>query len=71
MTPKERELLQGMGNCYAACHASFEDTIRMVGSNRDLSPDEVRLMLSRIKEKYGRDEEYKTLRGRLPNDFSL
>ena len=69
--PKERELLQGMGNCYAACHASFEDTLKMVGSNRGMSPEEVKGMLRRIKEKFGDDDEYKTLRSRLPKDFPL
>ena len=71
MTPRERELLQGMGNCYEACHADFEDTVRMVGSGRDLSPEEVKTMLTRLKEKYGQDEEYKALRSRLPEDFPL
>ncbi len=71
MSPRERELLQGMSNCYAACHADFEDTISMVGGSRGLSLDEVRDMLARIRERYGQDEEYRKLRGRLPEDFPM
>ena len=71
MTPRERELLQGMGNCYEACHASFEDTVRMVGGGRGLSPEEVKGMLTKMKERYGQDGEYRTLRSRLPEGFPL
>ncbi len=71
MTPRERELLQGMGNCYDACHADFEDTVRMVGGARGLKPEEVKTVLSKMKERYGDGEEYKTLRSRLPEDFPL
>ena len=69
MTPRERELLQGMVNCYHACHADFEDTISMVGSSRGLSPDEVKQILNRMKEANG--EEYNALRSQLPEDFPL
>jgi hypothetical protein len=58
-----------MGNCYAACHASFEETVEMVGGSRGLSPDEVKNMLSRIRETSGADDEYRELRSRLPQDF--
>ncbi len=71
MTPSERELLQGMGNCYEACHADFEDTVGMVGSARGLRPDEVRKMLGEMKEKYGEMDDYKALRARLPKEFPL
>ncbi len=71
MTPRERELVTGMGNCYASCQGSFEDTVRMVGDARGLTPEQVRKMLSDIREKYGRDVEYRNLRGRLPEDFPL
>jgi hypothetical protein len=69
MTPIERELLQGMVNCYHACHADFEETVGMVGSARGLSPEEVKETLARIKETGG--TEYKELRSRLPDTFPL
>lgn len=60
-----------MGNCYAACHASFEDTIRMVGGSRGLTPEEVKDALMKLRERYGKDGEYKALRSRLPEDFPV
>lgn len=69
MTPKEHELLQGMVNCYHACHADFEDTVSMVGSGRGLSAEEVKEILARIREAGG--AEYRELRSRLPDDFPL
>ena len=71
VTPRERELLQGMGNCYEARHADFEDTVGMVGSARGLSPDEVKRMLAEISKKYIDTDDYKTLRVRLPKEFPL
>ncbi len=71
MTPKERELLQGMGNCYKACHADFDDTVGMVGSARGLSPEEVKKMLGEMKEKHGKNNDYQALRARLPKEFPL
>lgn len=69
MTPKERELFQGMVNCYQACHASFEDTVSMVGSARGLTPQMVKETLSKIREADGHGEEYRALRSRLPDGF--
>jgi len=69
MTPRERELLQGMVNCYHTCHADFEGTVSMVGSARGLSPEEVRGILARLRETDG--PEYKALRSRLPDAFPL
>lgn len=69
MTPKERELLQGMVNCYNTCHANFEETVGMVGSGRGLAPGEVKEILSRLKAAGG--EDYHTLRSRLPKDFPI
>lgn len=69
MTPRERELMTGMGNCYEACHASFEETLEMVGGNRGLSPAEVRTRLVAIRDRSGGDPEYQRLRGRLPAGF--
>jgi hypothetical protein len=69
LTPKERELLHGMVNCYHVCRADFEETVGMVSSARGLSPDEVKEVLQRLKEAGG--DEYKTLRRRLPEEFPL
>ena len=71
MTPEERELLQGMGNCYAACRASFEETLKMVGGSRSLSPEEVKTALTKLRKKYGTDREYKELRSRFPETFPV
>ncbi len=71
VSPRERELLQGMGNCYAACHGSFEETVEMVGGSRGLKPGEVKRMLTEIRERYGQDEDYKTLRSRFPEEFPV
>ena len=70
VSPEERELLQGMGNCYAACHATFEETVEMVGGSRGLKPSEVKKMLIDIRTKHHQDEEYKALRSRFPEEFA-
>lgn len=70
-TPKETELLQGMGNCYAACGADFEGTVTMVGNARGIEPREVKKILKNIKEAYGNDEGYLRLRRRLPKEFPM
>jgi hypothetical protein len=70
-TPKELELLQGMGNCYATCGADFEDTVSMVGNARGLEPREVKQILRHIKEAHGNENEYIRLRSRLPKEFSM
>jgi hypothetical protein len=69
MTPKERELLTGMGNCYASCQASFEETVQMVGRARNLTSDQVKRILNDFREKYRADPDYQKLRNRLPEDF--
>ena len=71
MTPRERELLSGMGSCYASCHDDFEHTVEMVGDARGLTADQVKKTLEEIRGKYGADVEYQKLRGRLPKDFPL
>jgi len=71
LTPRERELITGMGNCYASCHEDFEHTVEMVGDARGLTVDQVKRMLEDIHGKYGADSEYQRLRGRLPADFPL
>lgn len=71
LTPRERELMTGMGNCYASCHEDFEHTVEMVGDARGLTGDQVRSMLEDIRGKYGETPDYQKLRGRLPRDFPL
>lgn len=71
MTPKERELLTDMGNCYAASHAGFEETLEMVCNPRGLSAEDVKAMLIAIRMKYGRDRDYETLRSRFPESFPV
>jgi len=60
-----------MGNCYAACHADFEETLEMVGGTRGLSSEDVKAMLVAIRIKYGRDDEYRSLRSRFPESFPI
>jgi len=67
--PQERELLTGMGNCYEACGADFEDTIGMVADSRRRTPEDVKQTLARMAQRYGADPEYQRLRGRLPPSF--
>lgn len=69
MSPRDRELLQGMVNCYNTCHANFEETVRMVGSARGLVPEEVKTILERLRQTGG--DDYLAFRRRLPTDFPL
>ncbi|MFZ1023589.1 MAG: hypothetical protein WAN87_05590 [Thermoplasmata archaeon] len=69
MNPRERELMTGMGNCYAACGANYEETIGMVAETRKLTPEQVKGMLAEIRAKYGNDVDYQALRNRLPATF--
>jgi len=71
MTPQERELLTGMGNCHDACGEDFEGTVRMVAHARDLEPEAVKRTLARLRDQYSQAPEYQALRGRLPNDFPM
>jgi hypothetical protein len=68
---RERELLTGMGNCYAACGADFDGTVGMVADSRGRQVDEVKATLARMRESYGQDADYQALRRRLPDDFPL
>ncbi|MCI4335679.1 MAG: hypothetical protein L3K17_00570 [Thermoplasmata archaeon] len=69
MTPRERELLTGMGNCFEACHSDFEGTIEMVGGYRKLTAAQVREFLLDLRTRHGDDPEYRQLRERLPAEF--
>jgi hypothetical protein len=67
--PRERELLTGMGNCYAACGADFDGTVGMVADSRHRTPDDVKQTLAEMSRRYSGDPEYQKLRGRLPPSF--
>jgi hypothetical protein len=69
MSPRDKELLQGMVNCYNTCHANFEETVRMVSSARGLMPEEVKTILERLRQTGG--DDYDNFRRRLPADFPL
>jgi hypothetical protein len=69
VTPREEELLTGMGNCYAACHANFEETVEMVAGNRGLTTDAVKSTLRSLQERFREDPTFLRLRGRLPDEF--
>ena len=69
MDPRERELLTGMGNCFAACGEDFERTVEMVADSRHRTPEDVQQTLASMARRYGSDAEYQTLRRRLPSGF--
>lgn len=71
VTPRDRELLTGMGNCFEACHGTFEETLEMVAGARHRAVGEVRSRLSELRAEAGGSEEYRHLRARLPADFPL
>jgi hypothetical protein len=69
VTPKELELLTGMGNCFEACHADFDGTVEMVAGSRELEPADVKELLRQIREHDRADPTYLRLRRRLPSEF--
>jgi hypothetical protein len=71
VNPRERELLTGMGNCFDACHADFEETIEMVAGNRHRTPEDVKQALRQIREQFAADPEYQRLRARFPAEFPV
>jgi hypothetical protein len=68
---RERELLTGMGNCFAACGADFEGTVGMVADSRHREVAEVKATLARMRDAYHGDADYQALRRRLPESFPL
>lgn len=60
-----------MGNCYAACGEEFESTVRMVASSRSRTIEDVKQTLAGMREQYGRNPDYQSLRRRLPEAFPL
>lgn len=71
VTPRERDLLTGMGNCYAACGEDFTHTVGMVAGARGRAVEEVEATLAEMRARYGGDPEYQDLRKRLPAEFPL
>lgn len=69
MTPREEELLTGMGNCFAACGANFEETVEMVAGSRGLTTASVKETLRSLRERFGDDPGFQRLRRRLPAEF--
>ncbi len=45
----DRELMEGMGNCYHACGEDFEGTVRMVARSRGYTSAEITKRLHEIK----------------------
>jgi hypothetical protein len=66
---RERELITGMGNCFEACHADFEDTVGMVADSRRRTREDVKETLAGMARRYGNDSDYQRLRARLPASF--
>ncbi|MGA8663491.1 MAG: hypothetical protein WB809_00250 [Thermoplasmata archaeon] len=71
MDARDRELLTGMGNCYAACGADFEGTVGMVADSRNRTAEDVKSTLARMREESRSDPDYQALRRRLPESFPL
>lgn len=69
MDARERELLTGMGNCYAACGEDFEETVRMVASSRHRTEEDVKRTLDGMRQRYANEPDYQALRKRLPPSF--
>ena len=68
---KELELLNAVGNCYNACHENFEETLNMISGWRGYTSEEVKDILTEVKDKYSQDPEYIKLRKRFPRDFPI
>ena len=71
MSPRDRELLTGMGNCYEACGADFKGTVEMVASARNRTADDVLAALIRLRSEFAGSPEYEELRRRLPDGFPM
>lgn len=69
MTPRDKELLEGMCNCYAVCGEDFEGTVAMVAGSRGRATGDVKETLQRIARENGNEREYRELRDRLPAGF--
>jgi hypothetical protein len=69
LTPRDKELLEGMCNCYSVCGEDFDNTVRMVAGSRGRSAEDVRGTLLRLAKENAAEGEYQALRSRLPADF--
>ncbi|MCH8905931.1 MAG: hypothetical protein IH840_02490 [Candidatus Heimdallarchaeota archaeon] len=69
MKYEEKELLEGMRNCYNWCEKDFDGTIEMVSSARDREPEEVKTTLKRLAKDYSQSKEYQKLRAEIPAEF--
>jgi hypothetical protein len=69
LTPQDRELLEGMCNCYSVCGEDFENTVRMVAGSRGRTPEDVKRALSRLAKEDWTEPDYQALRSRLPTEF--
>ena len=69
MTPGDKELMEGMCNCYSACGDDYENTVKMVAGSRGRTPQDVRETLARLAKENGSEKDYQSLRSRLPAEF--
>jgi hypothetical protein len=69
LTPRDRELLEGMCNCRSICGEDFDNTVKMVAGARGRTEEDVKETLLTVAKNHSRDKEYLTLRSRLPADF--
>jgi hypothetical protein len=58
-----------MCNCYSACRDDFENTVSMVAGARGRTTKDVKETLLRLAKEYSDEEDYRTLRNRLPTEF--
>jgi hypothetical protein len=69
LTPRDRELLEGMCNCYSVCGEGFEETVKMVASSRGRTTSDVKQNLLALAKVHGQERDYQDLRNKLPADF--
>jgi hypothetical protein len=69
LSPRDKELLEGMGNCYSACGDDFDNTVSMVAGARGRTTEDVKETLQRLAKESAGENEYRTLRSRLPTEF--
>lgn len=69
MTPEDKELLEGMCNCYSVCGENFENTVRMVAGSRGRTPEDVKETLLRLVKENANENDYRAFRSRLPPGF--
>ena len=65
----DRELMEGMCNCYSACGEDYDGTVRMVAGARGRTSAEVKETLARLAKDNANDIGFRELRNRLPSNF--